>query len=85
VGEINALEARKDGVDAFLGQKLEEGYVIETRSETHAIIARRPRGLKRFTSAETQAATWLRSTNREPPRCVRQSRVADKQDVSGRG
>jgi hypothetical protein len=50
VGEIDALGTRKDGLDAFLDQKLAEGYVIETRTDTHAIIARRPRGLKRFTS-----------------------------------
>ena len=50
VGEIDALGTRKDGLDAFLDQKLGEGYVIETRTDTHAIIARRPRGLKRFTS-----------------------------------
>ena len=28
----------------------DEGYVVETRSDTHAIIFRRPKGLKRFTS-----------------------------------
>ena len=50
MGEIDALGTRKDGLDAFLDQKLVEGYVIETRTDTHAIIARRPRGLKRFTS-----------------------------------
>ena len=50
MGEIDALGTRKDGLDAFLDQKLGEGYVIETRTDTHAIIARRPRGLKRFTS-----------------------------------
>ena len=50
MGEIDALGTRKDGLDAFLDQKLAEGYVIETRTDTHAIIARRPRGLKRFTS-----------------------------------
>jgi hypothetical protein len=50
VGEIDPLGTRKDGLDAFLDQKLEEGYVIETRTDTHAIIVRRPKGLKRFTS-----------------------------------
>jgi hypothetical protein len=50
VGEIDALGTRKDGLDAFLDQKLAEGYVIETRTDTHAIVARRPKGLKRFTS-----------------------------------
>ena len=50
VGEIDPLGTRRDGLDAFLDQKVEEGYVIETRSDTHAIIFRRPKGLKRFTS-----------------------------------
>ena len=50
MGEIDPLGTRRDGLDAFLDQKVEEGYVIETRSDTHAIIFRRPKGLKRFTS-----------------------------------
>jgi hypothetical protein len=50
VGEIDPLGTRKDSLDAFLDRKVQEGYVIETRSETHAIIFRRPKGLKRFTS-----------------------------------
>jgi hypothetical protein len=50
VGEIDPLGTRKDGLDVFLDQKVEEGYTVETRTDTHAIIARRPKGLKRFTS-----------------------------------
>jgi len=50
VGEIDPSGARRDGLDAFLDQKVEEGLVIETRAETHAIIFRQPKGLKRFTS-----------------------------------
>jgi hypothetical protein len=50
VSEIDPLGTRREGLDAFLDQKIEEGYVIETRTETHAIISQRPRGLKRFTS-----------------------------------
>jgi hypothetical protein len=50
VAEIDPLGTRRHGLDAFLDQKVEEGYVIETRSDTHAIIFRRPKGLKRFTS-----------------------------------
>jgi hypothetical protein len=50
VGEIDPLGTRRDGLDAFLDQKVEEGYVIETRTDTHAIISQRPKGLKRFTS-----------------------------------
>jgi hypothetical protein len=50
MGEIDPLGTRRDGLDAFLDQQLAEGYVIETRTDTHAIISRRPKGLKRFTS-----------------------------------
>jgi len=50
VGEIDPLGTRKDALDVYLDQKVEEGYLIETRTDTHAIISRRPKGLKRFTS-----------------------------------
>jgi hypothetical protein len=50
VGEIDPGGTRKDGLDAFLDQKIAEGYAIETRTETHAIISRRPTGLKRLRS-----------------------------------
>lgn len=50
MGEIDPLGTRRDGLDAFLDQKVKEGYLIETRADTHAIIRRRPKGLKRFTS-----------------------------------
>ena len=50
MGEIDPGGSRKDGLDAFLDRKIAEGYVIETRTDTHAIISRRPTGLKRFTS-----------------------------------
>jgi hypothetical protein len=50
VGEIDPLGARKDGLDAFLDEKVEEGYAIETRTDTHAIIFRRSKRLTRFTS-----------------------------------
>jgi hypothetical protein len=50
VGEIDPGGSRKDGLDAFLDRKIAEGYVIETRTDTHAIISRRPTGLKRFIS-----------------------------------
>ena len=48
MGEIDPLGTRKDGLDAFLEQKVDEGYTIETRTDTHAIIAR-PKGIRRFT------------------------------------
>ena len=50
MGEIDPLGTRKDGLDVFLDQKVAEGYTIETRTDTHAIISRRPKGLRRFTS-----------------------------------
>ena len=50
MGEIDPLGTRRQGLDVFLDQKVAEGYSIETRTDTHAIISRRPRGLKRFTS-----------------------------------
>lgn len=49
MGEVDPLGTRRDALDAFLDQKVEEGYLIETRTDTHAIISRRPKGLKRFT------------------------------------
>jgi hypothetical protein len=48
MGEIDPLGTRRDGLDAFLDEKVAEGYVIETRTDTHAIIARRPKGLRRL-------------------------------------
>ncbi len=50
MGEVDPLGTRRDALDAFLDQKVKEGYVIETRTDTHAVIFRRPRGLRRFTS-----------------------------------
>jgi hypothetical protein len=50
VGEIDPQGTRKGGLDAFLEQKVKEGYAIETRTDTHAILFRRPKGLRRFTS-----------------------------------
>ena len=47
-GEIDAMGTRKDGLDAFLDEKLAEGFTIETRTDTHAIIYRRPKGWRRF-------------------------------------
>jgi hypothetical protein len=50
MGEIDPLGTRREGLDAFLDEKVAEGYVIETRTDTHSIISRRPKGLKRFLS-----------------------------------
>jgi hypothetical protein len=49
-GEIDAMGKRKDGLDAFLDEKVAEGFTVEVRTDTHAIIFRRPKGLRRFTS-----------------------------------
>ena len=49
-GDNDVTGARKDGLDAFLDEKLREGFTVETRTDTHAIIFRRPKGLRRFTS-----------------------------------
>ncbi len=51
-GEIDPNGTRKDGLDAFLDEKLAEGFTIETRTDTHAIIFRRPKGLRRLTSGK---------------------------------
>ena len=50
MGEIDPLGTRRDALDVYLDEKVQEGYVVETRTDTHAIISRRPKGLKRFTS-----------------------------------
>lgn len=50
--DIDPIGARKDGLDTFLEEKLAEGFTIETRTDTHAIIFRRPKGLRRFTGGD---------------------------------
>jgi hypothetical protein len=50
VDEVDPLGTRREALNTFLDQKVEEGYVIETRTDTHAIISRRPKSLRRFTS-----------------------------------
>jgi hypothetical protein len=51
-GAIDPGGTRKDGLDAFLEERVAEGFAVETRSETHAIIFRRPKGLRRFRRAD---------------------------------
>lgn len=51
-GEIDAEGTRKEGLDAFLAEKVAEGFTVETRTDTHAIVFRRPKGLRRFTSGK---------------------------------
>jgi len=52
MGEIDPLGTRKDGLDAFLDEKVVEGFTIETRTDTHAIIFRQPRGIRRLTGGD---------------------------------
>jgi len=55
MGEVDPLGTRKDALDAFLDQKVGEGYVIETRTDTHAIISRRP---KRSQALQERHRPW---------------------------
>ena len=52
MGDVDAMGTRKHGLDSFLGEKIAEGFTVETRTDTHAIIFRRPRGLRRFSSGD---------------------------------
>jgi hypothetical protein len=52
MGDVDAMGTRKDGLDSFLDEKIAEGFTVETRTDTHAIIFRRPRGLRRFSSGD---------------------------------
>jgi len=37
-GEIDPLGKRQNALDDFLERKVDEGFTIETRTDTHAII-----------------------------------------------
>jgi hypothetical protein len=54
-GDIDPLGTRKDGLDAFLDERIAEGFVVETRTDTHAIIFRRPKGIRRFTRGDDRS------------------------------
>jgi hypothetical protein len=47
-GEIDPTGRRKLALDAFLETKLREGYRIETHTEAHAIVIKRPSLLSRL-------------------------------------
>ena len=51
-GEIDPLGTRKQGLDAFLDERIAEGLAVETRTDTHAIVVRRPRGFRRLTGGD---------------------------------
>lgn len=40
-GEIDPTGRRKSALDAFLETKLQEGFEVETHTDTHAIIERK--------------------------------------------
>jgi hypothetical protein len=42
-GAIDPTGGRKDALEAFLQTKLQEGFEIETHTDTHAIIVERDR------------------------------------------
>jgi hypothetical protein len=47
-GEIDPTGRRKSALDAFLESKLEEGFEIETHTDTHAIVIEKKSVLRRF-------------------------------------
>jgi len=46
--EIDPSGTRKAGLDAFLEEKVAQGFSVERRTDTHAIIFRKVRGLRRL-------------------------------------
>ncbi len=42
-GAIDPLGRRKQALDRFLEERVAQGFTIETRTDTHAIVARRRR------------------------------------------
>ena len=55
-GDIDPTGGRKNALDAFLESKVQEGYEVETHTDTHAIVVEqksfrsrfRPRGANRY-------------------------------------
>ena len=47
-GEIDPTGQRKVALDEFLETKLQEGFEVETHTDTHAIVARRRSFLRRL-------------------------------------
>ena len=48
VGEIDRTAHRKAALDAFLETKLQEGFAIETHTDTHAIVVEKKSFWSRF-------------------------------------
>jgi len=47
-GEIDPTGRRKSALDAFLESKLQEGFKIETHTDTHAIVVAKKSFRSRF-------------------------------------
>jgi hypothetical protein len=47
-GEIDPTGRRKHALDAFLENKLQEGFEVETHRDTHAIVVAKKSFLSRF-------------------------------------
>jgi hypothetical protein len=47
-GEIDPTGGRKDALDAFLETRLQEGFEIETHTDTHAIVVEKKSFLSRI-------------------------------------
>ena len=43
-GAIDPTGGRKSALDAFLEKKVQEGFAIETHTDTHAIVVERDHG-----------------------------------------
>lgn len=54
---IDPTGRRENALDGFLETKLREGFVIETRTETHAIVAHRKSFLGRLRAPERYAVS----------------------------
>ena len=66
--EVDPLGMRRDALDTFLDQKVEEGYAIETRTDTHASSRDGRRASDASRAAQTLDATWSKSTKMESRR-----------------
>ena len=47
-GDIDPTGGRKNALDAFLDSKLQEGFEVETRTDTHAIVVEQKSFRSRF-------------------------------------
>ncbi len=47
-GDIDPTGGRKNALDAFLESKVQEGFEVETHTDTHAIVVEQKSFLSRF-------------------------------------